>query len=86
MVCVGRGSRPIKRWRNDRQRKKKARAKRKAEGQAVDPAMCKELPEPSRLESLLISNQIGSYATQLSQFSAQGCLFYKSPSPRDLAT
>jgi hypothetical protein len=28
---MGRGSRPIKRWRNDRQRKKKARAKRKAD-------------------------------------------------------
>jgi len=27
---MGRGSRPIKRWRNDRQRKKKARAKKKA--------------------------------------------------------
>jgi hypothetical protein len=27
---MGRGSRPIKRWKNDRQRKKKARAKRRA--------------------------------------------------------
>jgi hypothetical protein len=27
---MGRGSRPIKRWRNDRQRKKKAREKKKA--------------------------------------------------------
>jgi hypothetical protein len=27
---MGRGSRPIRRWRNDRQRKKKAREKRKA--------------------------------------------------------
>jgi hypothetical protein len=27
---MGRGSRAIKRWRNDRQRKKKARAKRRA--------------------------------------------------------
>jgi hypothetical protein len=31
VVYVGRGSISIKRWRNDRQRKKKARAKRKAE-------------------------------------------------------
>jgi hypothetical protein len=28
---MGRGSRPLKRWRNDRQRKKKARDKRKAQ-------------------------------------------------------
>jgi hypothetical protein len=28
---MGRGSRPLKRWRNDRQRKKKAREKRKAQ-------------------------------------------------------
>jgi hypothetical protein len=28
---MGRGSRAIKRWRNDRQRKKKAREKRRAE-------------------------------------------------------
>jgi len=27
---MGRGSRPIKRWKSDRQRKKKARAKRRA--------------------------------------------------------
>ncbi len=27
---MGRGSRPIKRWKNDRQRKKKARDKKKA--------------------------------------------------------
>jgi hypothetical protein len=27
---MGRGSRPIKRWKNDRQRKKKARVKRRA--------------------------------------------------------
>jgi hypothetical protein len=27
---MGRGARPIRRWRNDRQRKKKAREKRKA--------------------------------------------------------
>ena len=63
-------------WQRDSQRlaaqQQAIIAKRKAEGQAVDPAMFKELPEPSRLESLLISNQIGSYATQLSQFSAQG--------------
>ena len=46
--------------------------KRKAEGNPIDPASFKEIPEPSRLESLLISNQIGSYASQLSQLSAQG--------------
>jgi hypothetical protein len=28
---MGRGSRPIKRWRNDRQRKKKERDKKKAQ-------------------------------------------------------
>jgi hypothetical protein len=27
---MGRGSRPLKRWRNDRQRKKKARERRRA--------------------------------------------------------
>jgi hypothetical protein len=31
---MGRGSRPLKRWRNDRQRKKKERAKRKAKAAA----------------------------------------------------
>lgn len=46
--------------------------KRRAEGKEVDPGLMKELPEPSRLESLLISNQIGAYANQLSQLSAQG--------------
>jgi hypothetical protein len=29
---MGRGSRAVKRWRNDRQRKKKAREKKKAQG------------------------------------------------------
>jgi hypothetical protein len=33
---MGRGSRPVKRWRNDRQRKKKAREKRK--NQAAESA------------------------------------------------
>jgi hypothetical protein len=28
---MGRGSRPVKRWRNDRQRKKKEREKKKAQ-------------------------------------------------------
>jgi hypothetical protein len=32
---MGRGSRPVKRWRNDRQRKKKEREKKKA--QAAKP-------------------------------------------------
>jgi hypothetical protein len=31
---MGRGSRPIKRWKNDRQRKKKARDRRAAEQKA----------------------------------------------------
>jgi hypothetical protein len=31
---VGRGSRPIRRWKNDRQRKKKARERRTAAQQA----------------------------------------------------
>jgi hypothetical protein len=31
---MGRGSRPIRRWRNDRQRKKKARERRTAERKA----------------------------------------------------
>jgi hypothetical protein len=30
---MGRGSRPIKRWRNDRQRKKKARERKQAAAQ-----------------------------------------------------
>jgi hypothetical protein len=32
---MGRGSRPIKRWRNDRQRKKKAREKSKSKPPAA---------------------------------------------------
>jgi hypothetical protein len=35
--AVGRGSRPIRRWRKDRQRKKKERVKRQAEA-AAPPA------------------------------------------------
>jgi hypothetical protein len=31
---MGRGSIPVRRWRNDRQRKKKAREKRKAQARA----------------------------------------------------
>ena len=63
-------------WQRDSQRLQAQQAaimaKRKAEGKTVDPAQFKEIPEPSRLESMLISNQIGSYASQLSQLSAQG--------------
>jgi translation initiation factor 3 subunit H len=63
-------------WQRDSQRLHAQQAaiiaKRKAEGKSVDPAQFKEIPEPSRLESMLISNQIGSYASQLSQLSAQG--------------
>jgi hypothetical protein len=33
-LAMGRGSRPIRRWRNDRQRKKKARELRTAERKA----------------------------------------------------
>lgn len=46
--------------------------KKKAEGKEVDMATFKEIPEPSRLAGLMISNQIDSYASQLSQLSAQG--------------
>jgi translation initiation factor 3 subunit H len=63
-------------WQRDSQRLQAQQQaiiqKRKAEGNPIDPASFKEIPEPSRLESLLISNQIGSYASQLSQLSAQG--------------
>ena len=63
-------------WQRDSQRLHAQQAaiiaKRKAEGKSVDPAQFKEIPEPSRLESMLISNQISSYASQLSQLSAQG--------------
>jgi hypothetical protein len=34
---MGRGSRPIKRWRNDRQRKKKEREQRRAAGKKTKP-------------------------------------------------
>eukprot|EP01047_Picozoa_sp_COSAG01_P057731 COSAG01_NODE_6711_length_3533_cov_1.735294_1_plen_307_part_00 len=46
--------------------------KRRAEGKEVDPTQFKEIPEPSRLEGLMITNQIDTYATQLSQLAAQG--------------
>jgi hypothetical protein len=35
---MGRGSRPIRRWKNDRQRKKKERAKRAAQNKGAKQA------------------------------------------------
>jgi len=47
-------------------------AKMKADGKEVDPGVHKEIPPPSRLDGLMITNQIDSYCQQISQLAAQG--------------
>jgi hypothetical protein len=37
-----------------------------------DPSQFKPLPPPSRLEALLITNQINNHCQQINQFAGQG--------------
>jgi len=59
------------------QKRRQENAQRKAAGQEPLPdeepgnPLFKNIPEPSRLDTLLITNQIGNYCSQINQFSSQ---------------